>query len=146
MGDHTDQLPNKLMSDGLGSSLIKSAIAAGVGYVGARYLMGESPYAAGSVFGMSFSAPMAAGLSTGLGTLATDIAGNKILSMAPQTLVGSVGVMGSEAIVAGGATSAVVWGSGGSASSGFLLGAGSNIVAEAISQKVCTGGKCDPWA
>lgn len=146
MGDHTDNLPKKLMSDHLGSSLVKSAIAAGVGYVGARFILGESPYAAGSVFGYTLSAPMAAGLSTGLGTFVTDMAGNKILSMAPQTLVGSVGVMGSEAIVAGGATAGVVWSSGGSAGSGFLLGAGSNLVAEAISKKACSGGTCDPWA
>jgi len=129
----------------LGSSLVKSAIAAGAGYLGARLILGESPYAAGNVFGYTLSAPMAAGISTGLGTFATDVAGNQILSMAPQTLVGSVGVMGSEAIVAGGATSAVFWGSGASVGSGFLLGAGANLAATAITQKACMGGVCDPW-
>jgi len=139
MGDHTDNLPKVLMAQDMSSSLVKSAVAAGIGYLGARMILGESPYSAGSVFGYTFSAPMAAGISTGLGTLATDIAGRQILSMAPQTLVGSVGVMGSEAIVAGGATSGVVWASGGSAGTGFLLGAGSNLAAEAISSKVYSG-------
>lgn len=146
MGDHTDNIPKSLMGDSLSGSLVKSAVAAGIGYVGARYIFGDSPYSAGNVFGYQMSAPMAAGLSTGLGTLATDIAGNKVLSMAPQTLVGTVGVMGSEAIVAGGATAAVIYGSGGSAGSGFLLGAGSNLVADAVTKRACPAGRCDPWS
>jgi hypothetical protein len=134
------------MSDmSYGSSLTKSAMAAAIGYAGARFILGESPYDGGNVLGYSLSAPMAAGLSCGLGTLATDLAGNKILSMAPQTVVGALTVTGSEAAIAGAATAGVIWGSGGSASMGFILGAGSNLAAEAIAGKVCTAGRCDPW-
>ena len=97
-------------------------------------LFGESPSDLGNVFGYSFSAPTAAAVSTGLGTLATDLAGSQVLAMAPSNLVASIGVMGSEAVVAGGVTSGVVYGSGGSAGSGFLLGAGSNLAAEALTR------------
>lgn len=128
-----------------GTSVSKSLIAGALGYAGARFILGESPYDAGSVFGWDLSAPVAAGISCGLGTLATDMAGQKVLAMAPQTVVGALTVTGSEAVVAGAVTSGVVYGSGGAPGMGFVLGAGANLGAEAISSKMCSGGRCDVW-